>query len=862
MCFKITPVSSRSLVWEQNVHVIVMLTREIENAMVKCGTYWTDASYGPFRLELLSTSPPVTPSATTNSTDANREGFFFALREPRTKNHGIKSTPTTITRRFALSHSSYPGVPPRCIIHLQYLDWPDMNVPDDPRGVLGLVKRVERAVAESSPGPSPSGSGGPSPGSSISPGSTSLACESRQLACNKHGRGWRHPELDPHTGVATFALGKSPPVLLHCSAGVGRTGGFIAVDAVLDGIRRELNETRRKGALLHAGADIHSEDDRRGDNETAASGIENMPTGNGDRDLVDGMDIDKPSSGDGQVESPGFMATAPLHVTAGDRKKSRKHQRTNRIGESSSSESLVLHVPIAMHSDGVKSLGATYMQLDDPKTTGWQNLSTRAWAERVSNQTNARAGTMNPSVALTAPMPISAPHLSSRARSPESASSSSPLSADDSVGGSTGGNTGGGDSNCNKGRKSESIGASGNGGGRAGVPPSTSVSSASRSISVSNSNSGTGSSSQFGSSPRVDATNFMSLMRSRLMESSATSLSNISADSLPSNKVQGPTPIRESSTLRGSPFINACMDLDRPRAISVPLNRGDQPTLNGSVAQYTLYQCRAHRKSSLDSSLATRFSAPSLTDASVRGVPFTGGTGKGSYSNPSSDGFIGSGQDFGSSASAGFYSQWSNKGSQVAVDQSAGNIQPREVEDPMETNVASDNNGFTTDIPISCDTKDKTKAKTIGGPTPGMRSPTAARHRIADDSAELDPDNPVIDYKLPRPLHTEVLPPFLTSYQNPIWVVVQDMREQRMSLCQSLRQYVFVHAAVVEGALQIVDEERELWEDTSGSDEDPGFDFGASLGGEKVYEGDHDRKAWVRNVSNSADVYMKRRVFY
>ena len=34
------------------------------------------------------------------------------------------------------------------------------------------------------------------------------------------------------------------------------------------------------------------------------------------------------------------------------------------------------------------------------------------------------------------------------------------------------------------------------------------------------------------------------------------------------------------------------------------------------------------------------------------------------------------------------------------------------------------------------------------------------------------------------------------------------MREQRMSLCQSLRQYVFVHNAIIEGALQITDEEK------------------------------------------------------
>ena len=37
---------------------------------------------------------------------------------------------------------------------------------------------------------------------------------------------------------------------------------------------------------------------------------------------------------------------------------------------------------------------------------------------------------------------------------------------------------------------------------------------------------------------------------------------------------------------------------------------------------------------------------------------------------------------------------------------------------------------------------------------------------------------------------------------------MEDMHEQQMSLCQSLRQYVFVHRAIIEGALMIVDEEK------------------------------------------------------
>ena len=51
-------------------------------------------------------------------------------------------------------------------------------------------------------------------------------------------------KVDQCTGITKYVLGNSP-VLLHCSAGVGRTCGFIAVDSILDAIRREIQAERK-----------------------------------------------------------------------------------------------------------------------------------------------------------------------------------------------------------------------------------------------------------------------------------------------------------------------------------------------------------------------------------------------------------------------------------------------------------------------------------------------------------------------------------------------------------------------------------------------------------------------------------------
>ncbi|KAI6010170.1 hypothetical protein EDC04DRAFT_809811 [Pisolithus marmoratus] len=813
-----------TLVWEQNVHVIVMLTREVENAMVKCGTYWTDKCYGPFRLELLSTSPPLSPSPVADSTEPSMQGFFFTLREPGSSGSGA-NTPTTITRRFALSHTSYPGVPPRRITHLQYLDWPDMNVPDDPRGVLDLVKRVERAVAESTPGPSPSGS--LSPGSSLSPESTSPgpSIQRGQGMHKMRGHGWRHPELDPTTGVAAFALGKSPPVLLHCSAGVGRTGGFIAVDAALDGIRRELRKLREKKSIIRA--KMRAKGNRHVDTETGTSRTGSRISDDivGGDNEGDSMDVDPPSSNDDEPYpyAPVHRATALLHVTAGERKHGRKHCGTR----ATSSESLVLHVPIATVHRGVDD-DTSSTQFNNPRTAGWKPSSTREWAEQVSDQTHTKeCCPQRP----TTPMFISPVAATRRAGSPSSSNSSGPSvlnSADDSVGGSA---SGSGFSNGSN--QSASGGASGSGSSRACVPPSSSasISLASGSVSASNSKSGSGSgtgSSSFGHG----STGISSVMRSRLADSSATSLSNISAGSpfpKSSKSSSGPSLIHQPSAVYRSSRAHTDMDVDEPpRAISVPLQRAEQVLLDKVNLRGA--PPPQHPHGSIGSSPVASLSAPSLTTGTPNSGNRFGNTDEPSSptnSNPSLDELMSPRQESESGRSADANSAPSiciGKESKHAFTSEAARASECTTDNFQATPINKRDGAVAgrvaKHLPLPCDTEDKAKAES----TP-VRMPEGFAQWMGGGAENFGPDikakNPIIDYKMPRELHSDISPPLLSSYQNPICKVIQDMREQRMSLCQSLRQYVFVHAAVIEGALQIVDEERQLWDNSGGSDDGP-----------------------------------------
>ena len=188
-----------------------MLTAEKEGGQVKAHNYWSERNYGSLRLTFLSEHrASIEPSRILRHREGSRDKAGFGGRRNTNPTLGAYSVPSptqpqlesdsptsekpfVTVRKFALSHADKPFERMREITQLQYANWPDFGAPAHPAHLLGLVEQCD-AVVRASYGGSP-------------------------------------------TGMATTQAQR--PIVVHCSAGCGRTGTFCTVDSVIDILKQQ-----------------------------------------------------------------------------------------------------------------------------------------------------------------------------------------------------------------------------------------------------------------------------------------------------------------------------------------------------------------------------------------------------------------------------------------------------------------------------------------------------------------------------------------------------------------------------------------------------------------------------------------------
>uniref|UniRef100_A0AAQ5WXE2 protein-tyrosine-phosphatase n=1 Tax=Amphiprion ocellaris TaxID=80972 RepID=A0AAQ5WXE2_AMPOC len=151
-CLQNTVTDFWKMVYQENTHVIVMTTKEMERGRNKCVRYWPDLH--------------------------GMKEFGKVL----VRNVDERPAQDYILRKLEESECFTNTEPLRYIWHYQYLSWPDHGVPNEPGGVLWFLEEVNRTQS-----------------------------------------------TIPDTG----------PIVVHCSAGIGRTGTIIVIDILIDIINRQ-----------------------------------------------------------------------------------------------------------------------------------------------------------------------------------------------------------------------------------------------------------------------------------------------------------------------------------------------------------------------------------------------------------------------------------------------------------------------------------------------------------------------------------------------------------------------------------------------------------------------------------------------
>lgn len=161
------------MVWQEGTCVIVNTTKEVERSRQKCVRYWPDL----------------------NKTGTHGQYKTQTVKEE--SNHDYKVREILLWKLAGSGNPDDCDSEPRKVFHFHFQAWPDHGIPAEPGKFLQFLHAVN---------------------------------DKQQEVVN--GGEWRvNGDTTDNSDVT------QPPIVVHCSAGIGRTGTFIVIDMIFDQIK-------------------------------------------------------------------------------------------------------------------------------------------------------------------------------------------------------------------------------------------------------------------------------------------------------------------------------------------------------------------------------------------------------------------------------------------------------------------------------------------------------------------------------------------------------------------------------------------------------------------------------------------------